>query len=121
MKRRPHCGIHCGQGTLWVHTSFGLASSNSGIFLPLPGILLITLILFLDSIALGHLPSLQSKVGEKQNPPPVREPKGPSIFIPAGKSSPPKGCKSVAQTSSQSAARHRGVPQALGLEEPETV
>ncbi|CAI9160374.1 unnamed protein product [Rangifer tarandus platyrhynchus] len=121
MKRRPHCGIHCGQGTLWVHTSFGLASSNSGIFLPLPGILLITLILFLDSIALGHLLSLQSKVGEKQNPPPMREPKGPSIFIPAGKSSPPKSCKSVAQTSSQSAARHRGVPQALGLEKPETV
>ena len=121
MKRRPHRGIRCGQGTLWVHTSFGPTSPNSGIFLPFPGILLTTLILFLDSIALGHLPSLQLKVGEKQNLPPMREPKGPSIFITAGKSFPPRGCKPEIQTSSQSAARHRGVPQALGLEEPETV
>lgn len=75
-------------GTLWVHTSFGLASSNSGIFCP-PWHPAHHLILFLDSIALGHLPSAAVEGGRKAKSTTNERAKGPSIFIPAGKSHSP--------------------------------
>lgn len=100
-----------------VHISFGPNASSPGVFLPLPGILLTALIPFLDSESLGHLPLLQPKVGEKQNPPPVREPEGPSIFIPAGKPSPPGGWKPAAPDRPQTYSQTQGCARGLCLEE----
>ena len=66
MNTRPRLGILCDRGKLCIATSFGL-TSRASVFLPrLLGVLLTDLILYLGSIALGHLARLPSKGGEKK-------------------------------------------------------
>lgn len=110
-----------GQEKLWVNTVFGLASSPS-ILLPLPGVLLTALILFLDSIALGHFPLLQSPGGSRAKPATNKRAKGPFHPDPlpvAQQAHPPslEGQAGSTRLPQSLPVRPKGMPQCLCLEE----